>query len=469
MNRTAAKGTMMKRHAVAVSSALALWSVLAGTAAEPALAAEGLSRGHTLLLQHGLQLQASCPRTPVIFDLANWKASNFTTVFLWGSGQTCVQIGNIPWADSLPECDDIPRDWHPKLPSLVCFQQGDEQDVVSPTRRTELSARMASFRNKHPNVIQYTNQFGSQAGASPLQAYMKDCRPDMLCFDYYPFDGKAILPGGSPTALYKYLEEYRKCGLAGNDGTGAQPIPVAFWTNSFRAESEARLNSFSGWAFGCKVMLLFTYTGGGLFSDDRNTAKPTPCFYQLAETNRQSRNLGPSLVRLISTDVRMKMGIHREKNAAGGLSDVRNALPDGVRQWNATASPYLKDVAATNLGRKNNALAGDVILGFFKPLDSSFTNAGHANDTYFMIANGLSDATGTAADCRQKIHLAFDFGTSGITNLLRCSRDTGKIETVNLVHAGAGSRYSLDLHLDGGTGDLLKFNNGGLFVTKSPR
>ena len=80
-----------------------------------------------------------------------------------------------------------------------------------------------------------------------------------------------------------------------------------------------------------------------------------------------------------------------------------------------------------------------------------------------MIVNGLSDATGSAADCRQQIHLAFDFGTSGINSLLRLSRDTGQVEEVALVH-GSGSQYSLDLNLDGGTGDLFKFNNGGMFV-----
>ena len=119
------------------------------------------------------------------------------------------------------------------------------------------------------------------------------------------------------------------------------------------------------------------------------------------------------------------------------------------------------------MAAKNNGLAGDVIVGAFKPLDPSFTNAGHASDVYFMIVNGLSDATGSAADCRQDIHLSFDFGTSGITDLLRLSRQTGQVEEVDLVH-GSGSQYSLDLILDGGTGDLFTFNNGGIFATPEP-
>ena len=37
------------------------------------------------------------------------------------------------------------------------------------------------------------------------------------------------------------------------------------------------------------------------------------------------------------------------------------------------------------------------------------------------------------------------------------------MEEVSLTHL-TGSRYYLDLALDGGTGDLFKFNNGGVFV-----
>ena len=160
--------------------------------------------------------------------------------------------------------------------------------------------------------------------AAEIQSYMQQVQPDMLSFDTYPFDGN--LTGGSPRAYYSYMEKYRKLGLAGNDGTGTTPIPVAFWTSDraehVRSGSEERLNSFSGWAFGCKGSILFNYTGGAMFPEHSSTTNPTPYFYQAAETNRQSRNLGPALVRLISTDVHMKMGKH-----AFGDWELNNTLP----------------------------------------------------------------------------------------------------------------------------------------------
>lgn len=70
---------------------------------------------------------------------------------------------------------------------------------------------------------------------------------------------------------------------------------------------------------------------------------------------------------------------------------------------------------------------------------------------------------GTPAQTIQSIRIDFDFGSSGITSLQRLSRDTCFVETVNLTSDGR-SLYHLDLVLDGGAGDLFKFNNGGTFV-----
>ena len=274
------------------------------------------------------------------------------------------------------------------------------------------------------------------------------------------------------------LEVYRTLGLEGNDGTGTQPIPTGLWTQVYirpssghvPSESELRLNHFSAWAFGFKLTNAFFYNHRGsgfkplMFEDDGWTYDPnaarTPQFDQVAETNRQSLNLGPALVRLISTDVQMKMGRHMD----GGV--VTNELPVGVSSWDFAAGDYITNIEATNLGSKNDGLEGDVIVGYFKPLDASFTDPGYEEDIYFMILNGLSDGTGLASDCSQQIRLDFDFLASGIDSLLRLSRYTGLVEEVALTSRG-GSRYYLDLFLEGGTGDLFKFNNGGTFVSET--
>jgi len=80
-----------------------------------------------------------------------------------------------------------------------------------------------------------------------------------------------------------------------------------------------------------------------------------------------------------------------------------------------------------------------------------------------MVTNGLVDPTGSAADTRQMIRL--DFAANAPHQLQRLSRDTGKVEVINLqTMREKGGFQRLDVTLDGGTVDLFKFNTGAPFV-----
>ena len=82
-----------------------------------------------------------------------------------------------------------------------------------------------------------------------------------------------------------------------------------------------------------------------------------------------------------------------------------------------------------------------------------------------MIVNALTDTKGSGADCRQRITMDFDFGDSSINSLQRLNRTTGQVDVVDdLQHLG-GSRYRYHLDLDGGKGDLFKFNTGAPFIS----
>ena len=434
----------MKAHLVSV---LAVAIGMVGIAAEPALAVEDLSRGHNILLQQGLQIQASCIDTMVDFDLPNWAASNFTSAFFWHTYPMTLMPAppGLPWGMSNFVANDVSPVFQPYAPRLINYQMGDEgaqgDDLANADDRASLKTAMEEFHVNWPNVITFTNQYGNQYSTETMQTYMREVEPDMLSFDTYPFDGN--LAGGSSPGFYIHMQRYRSLGLQGNDGTGTRPIPVGLYTQTFNmvgipgypdhvvSGSEVRLNNFAAWAFGCKLANAFVYTGNnrGTLFDGNNTTQPTDQFYQVAETNRQSLNLGPALVRLVSTDVRMIMGEH------GSPSEpTPNVRPFNVAPWGSTADDPIKSITATNLGIKNSGLPGDVIVGYFKPLDASFTNTGHEDDTYFMIVNGLSDATGLAGECRQMIQMTFDFGDSDIDSLLRISRDTGLIEEVSLMN-----------------------------------
>jgi autotransporter-associated beta strand protein len=193
-----------------------------------------------------------------------------------------------------------------------------------------------------------------------------------------------------------------------------------------------------------------------------------PRYDQFKESSRQSMNLGPALTRLIS---------YSNGPAGGGTSIVRgrdslgnlNLIPNSWKDFNVNDAPpnqqYLAGVSAVNLGTKNNGHPGDVYIGFFNPLHASFGNP--VGTTYFMITNGLGaylqDPTLLTSDTIQQITLDFNFGASGINSLQRLNRDTGLVEVLPLTHI-SGDHYRYIFNLEGGTGDLFKYNDGSPFV-----
>ncbi len=447
-------------------------------------AVEDLDRGHRILLNRGLQLQALVLDYNA-FDLDRWAESRFTTANFWARAlpQFLGPPPGIPWgrwtdggggegAGDFLRPEELPFE-----KSFVSLQVGDEQDLVGEVLE-ETAAVMARQKARYTNTLIYTDQFGTQMSVEDLRRYMETAQPDMMVLNSYEFKGE--VPGGSPTKLYSNLQKYRLLALAGNDGTGTRPIPAGVYIQTFYgqgdwdrpvSESEVRLNQFAVWAFGYKMSIAFIYDvdppSYGAFIpmlfEEGGDSSPTPFFYRVAEMNRQSLNLGPSLLRLVSTDIRLVRGRHRVL----GLFDVRNARPDGVEDWDADAVPHIVGISARNDNPLvNSGLPGDVVVGVFRVLDESFDGEEWTGETYFMIVNGLSDANHPASETRQTIRIDFDFSGTPIERLQRRSRETGEIEVVPLISDGGSLRH-LDLTLDGGTGDLFKFDTGAPFVGPS--
>jgi len=136
-------------------------------------------------------------------------------------------------------------------------------------------------------------------------------------------------------------------------------------------------------------------------------------------------------------------------------------------KWVETDKPrpdtYLTDITATRVDPVNGE-NGDLFVGYFKPVHKSLDGTNTTNENYFMIVNALygNDTVSTF----QNIRMHFNFGDNAtINSLLRISRLTGKIEVVPLLKENtAGNEYYFDLLLNGGEGDLFKYNDGVPFV-----
>ncbi|HVT28925.1 MAG TPA: hypothetical protein VHE81_13000, partial [Lacipirellulaceae bacterium] len=226
--------------AIGSSTALIVAASVAFLAARPAAAQipASLDKGHRLLLEQGLQIQAMVTPYPVHFDLDLWAQSNFTAVqWQWNANhlELMGSAPGLPWGEwvnfdySQPTSAEMP--YAPNLVSLQCY---DELDMSNLTSRQQLANWFAAARPNFPNTLLFTNFQGNSDKLSDIAAFMSESQPDMLMYDSYPGSRFYPIVGGSLKYLYADMEKFRKLGLAGNDGTGAHPIPVGHWIQNFR-------------------------------------------------------------------------------------------------------------------------------------------------------------------------------------------------------------------------------------------
>ncbi len=507
---------MMISRMSLVKTTLGIAAVLTSLQGLPAIASKPdlkrLDRGHRILIQNGLQLSArvygvnaESPDSPVndAAFWADWEASNFTAMDVGGwTPRLEPDKKQVRWVTWRSHQTDPTQSLTPDFfkagqdRTLVGWQYKDEQDVGNPDELKTLETWIKHYRPLLPNTLLYTNQHGDERfggsgsyGDLSLRRYMRRVQPDMLMQDTYPYGVWKDFgnQGGRPAQLLYALVRYRQLALAGHDGSGRKPIPYGMWVQTFKglaptvgtwsrfpSESELRQQQFLALTLGYKFISAYTYNAGRSFGSTLESPffsqplgkGPTPAFDQMAEINRQSLNLGPTLVRLLSTDIRII-----PKPPA--FADV--IAPD-IPRWQTSADPYMTKLEVQNLGSLYGGRRGDVFVGYFKPLLESFDGPAR-NQHYFMLTNSLSGKTHTITQTRQKLTVEFNFANSDISGLQRLSRDTGKVESIldgwteevapgltSRFVALGGNRYQLTLILDGGTGDLFKFDTGAPFV-----
>ncbi len=473
---------IIAKHCVAV---LAVGVVVAvGLPARAQIAV--LDKGHQLLVNQGLQIWGLQTDSSYSLNYNELTAANMNAV-VWSYGQSNpgVLAAGQKWG--------LWVDYHGNPATalnatelahhsdLVAIQIGDEQqsDIENPAGFTKAWFDAAHAGNYFTNQLLYVNSFFINDHAAYAN-FITNANPDAISWDGYPFGnphGGYILPKNWLTLG----NIFRRHGLGTYIGaTGASPRPYGMYVQTFHdgvavdpGEVEIRWQQFAAWTMGYEFVDAFIYRGG---NNNFGGQSSGPVYLAFQETARQGRNLGPALTKLISYGY--------------GPSFVQGAGSSGMPgEWigfdrnNAQPSQrYLTAVSnVTNLGTKNGGLSGDVYVGFFNPLHLSFGDP--TGTTYFMVMNGLggdlalpngqSDNTTTVAETRQQMMLSFDFGVTGINSLLRLNRDSGAVDVINTGFNDGGNtvftslgngKYQLQLKLDGGTGDLFKYNDGTPFV-----
>ena len=430
-----------------------------------------LSKGQQVLVDRGLQIDGLVALTSDPFHLSTLQSTNFTAP-LWAWTSDVSKLGSAPgapwakWFDYTTQ-NDLTAAESPYRSNLVQLYVGDEQYLNTPSIFTDTVNWFNANRSKFPTTIVLTNQWGTEVAESTMIDFVSQANPDAVNFDNYPY----VVGGGSYIAeQYADLSKYRRLGLGSYIGaSGNAPRPYGLFIQTYQStgdsrrapsDSEMRRGLFAAWTAGYTFASTFTYNSGAttLFTNGGDNTITT-LGTQFKESARQSRNLGPTLVKLISKGAATRFIAGQD--SSGTVHDV----PSGWSPWaaGAEADPYTTSITVTNTGIKNNGKPGDVLVGYFNPMLDSYDGPAFTNEQYFMVTNGLADPTGVVADCKQDVTLDFNFVASGINSLQRLRRSDGQVESVPLTQI-SGNHYRVTLSLDGGTGDLFKFNDGAPFV-----
>jgi autotransporter-associated beta strand protein len=436
-----------------------------------------LDKGHQLLVNSGLQIWGlNTDSSQYPFNYNNLTSANMNAV-VWSLGQSNPGVLSAgqkwgKWVDYLGNpASALDSTENAHYADLVAIQVGDEQqsDIENSNGATKAWFNAAHNGNYFTDKLLYVNStFVNDVGA--FFNFIAGANPDAISWDAYPFGTTGVYP-------YNWLGKaqiYRRAALGSYIGASSTtPRPYGLYLQTYHGgdgardpgDLEMRWQQFTAWTLGYTFVDAFTAGGGNtsLFNSGNGNNPTQPRYDQFKESARQSKNLGPALVKLISYGY--GPNIILGKDSAGNT----NPVPIDWPLFNKTNAPpnqqYLTSVSAQNLGTKNGGNPGDVYVGFFNPLLASYGDP--AGTAYFMVTNALGaylqDPSLLVSDCTQQITLDFDFGASTINSLQRLRRSDGQVEVVPLTHL-SDNKYQLVFDLEGGTGDLFKYNDGTPFV-----
>ncbi|MGZ5565798.1 MAG: hypothetical protein ACXWKG_02185 [Limisphaerales bacterium] len=487
-----------------------------------------LSKGFQILLTRGLQMQG-LSQWADFWTYSTYTNANYSSVN-WGSQSRPESMApGMAWSrwatdeTQMPPQDLGNGDETPIMPQLFALQLGDEKELNDDTTRNNMVNWFNSVRSNFPNTILYHNNYGGQVSDPALGDFISRAHPDMLSWDTYPFhaDGSGNPITGRPYNWYGDLWRYRQFGL------GYQ-IPTMIYRQCYHSTaegvrdpspSELRLLTSMALAYNYKMICDFVYNAGAtsLFTIDQtgyngDTGAPKPLYTEMIDVNKRASNLGKALIRLTpvydmhntntttpppgpgSTDPNFPVGTTTSimwlqgRYLANGTTNL-NVLPSYDFQndpqespnpanqnnlcyswWESGKNdPYLNGWGVTNKGGlKNDGLIGDVVISWFHPIDDGYSPGKNTNEVYMMVVNGLSDATGSAADCLQEIKLNFLVGTN-VSAVEMLDPVTGLVSTNTMPviggTSGSGTKRQLVLDLNGGDAALFKFSDGVPFVT----
>ncbi|MCC7352087.1 MAG: hypothetical protein IT446_16120 [Phycisphaerales bacterium] len=419
--------------------------------------------GKQWVQSHPYTLMALSLRDSLV-DLPEYTGANLNTMLAWETQPNTLiasAAAGLPWIKRYPALNGAEPSFVNVINSILQnshnagFLINDE-----PLTQAELAATgnaLDWLKANHPDKLAFSNLAGGLPDLpGRTDVFLAQIRPDILMFDNYPYPLSGSESGSAVKDYYSNLGTIRSKALQAN-------LPYWVFIQAYGnsnvtqwSDSDMRAQVYAALAHGYTGLAYYTYDPPDNVTRsllDINGA-PTTTYQRVKQINGEVLHLGGTIKSLKSDSI--------------GYVGFPGP-PSGLTAWNSSNSPYITGITATNLGSLNFGLPGNLLVGMFTTDDAmeSLDGPAYENEIYFMITNLLRSHGADAAAARQSVRVNFNFAGSGIDSLQRLNRTTGQVEVIPLISDG-GSQYHLIFNLDGGTGDLFKFNTGAPFIVPKP-
>jgi len=339
--------------------------------------------------------------------------------------------GYLDSSDYMAEGVAVAQKAHPNRTGWVVYDEPSYQQMAG------LGRAVAYLKNVDADKLSYVNVFPNVAGSSALWGgggnpgytytqYLDDImtivRPDVLCYDAFPFSGDG---SGFYTSFIPNMMQVRAKAQQYNVPYFGHVQSFELFDTYLPTPTELRVHMYSQLTAGYQGILYYAFESHQLPQAllVTSTGQPSSLYDTAATVNAEVQRLGVSLSRLRNADVRFIPGIGR-------------SFALEMQNWSAGAG---SDFHILSLSSVNDAHG---LIGFFH--DDN-------NEQYFMLTNMKHGRGLTVAGASGAFNILFDSSTNAI---YRLNRLTGAPERIAL------SNHILQLTLPGGTGDLFKYDNG---------
>ena len=357
---------------------------------------------------------------------------------------------------------------------LLAIQVGDEQqtDIENPNGLTKAWFDAAQRRQLYTDKLLYVNSTFINSDAAYFD-FIANANPDAISWDAYPFGTTGVYP-------YNWLgkaQHFRRAALgqlhqrqrhrAAAIRTVSADVPSASDGARDPGDLEMRWQQFTAWTLGYTFVDAFTVGGGNkpVQRREHGQSPNQPRYNQFKESCPPEHEPRPGA----DEADQLRLWAQNIVSAAKTPAVYSTPLPIDWPDLQPTNAPpnqqYLTGVSAQNLGTKNNGQPGRRLRRVFQPAADVVRRPGGYGVFHGHQRAGRLSARPNAAGERLHAadHARFQFRLQR-NQFAPTTQPQHRAGRSRSAHASDRQPVSLIFNLEGGTGDLFKYNDGSPFV-----